>query len=102
MEIRNDNDRRLWFRIKSIDKKVDNLGKIGSKNFDWVAWEELTDESARLYSQLSVHRDIVNNLKPIASPSSNQQQHRAVNFVVDFIPPSANVCSLSNNLNLNM
>jgi len=28
-------------------------------------------------------RDIVNNLKPIASPSSNQQQHRAVNFVVD-------------------
>ena len=31
MEIRNDNDRRLWFRIKSIDKKLDGLGKIGSK-----------------------------------------------------------------------
>ena len=62
MEIRNDNDIRLWFRIKSIDKKIDNLGKIGSKNFDWLAWEELTDESARLHSQLSVHRDIVNNL----------------------------------------
>jgi hypothetical protein len=62
MEIRNDNDRRLWFRIKSIDKKLDGLGKIGSKNFDWLTWEDLTDESARLYSQLSIHRDIVNNL----------------------------------------
>ena len=58
MEIRNDNDRRLWFRIKSIDKKLDNLGKIGSKNFDWLAWENLTDESAILYSQLSVMKKI--------------------------------------------
>ena len=63
MEIRNDNDRRLWFRIKSIDKKLDNLGKIGSKNFDWLEWENLTDESATLYSQLSVHKDIVRNLQ---------------------------------------
>ena len=62
MEIRNDNDRKLWFGIKSIDKKLDGLGKIGSENFDWLAWEDLTDESARLYSQLSFHRDIVNNL----------------------------------------
>ena len=63
MKIRNDNDRRLWFRIKSIDKKIDALGKIGSKNFDWLTWENLTDESARLYSQLSVHKDIVSNLQ---------------------------------------
>ena len=63
MEIRNDNDRRLWFRIKSIDKKIDSLGKIGSKDFDWLKWEELTDESARLHSQLSFHRDIVNTLR---------------------------------------
>ena len=62
IEIRNDNDRRLWFRIKSIDKKIDSLGKIGSKDFDWLGWEELTDESAKLHSQLSVHRDIVSNL----------------------------------------
>ena len=62
LEIRNDNDRRLWFRIKSIDKKLDSLGRIGSENFDWLKWENLTDESARLYSQLSIHRDIVNNL----------------------------------------
>ena len=63
MEIRNDNDRRLWFRIKSIDKKLDNLGKIGSKDFDWLTWESLTDESARLYSQLSVMKKISNNLQ---------------------------------------
>ena len=63
METRNDNDRRLWFSIKSIDKKIDSLGKIGSENFDWLAWEDLTDESVRLYSQLSVYKDIVNNLR---------------------------------------
>lgn len=62
MEIRNNNDRRLWFRIKSIQKKIDSLGKIGSKEFDWLKWEELTDESAILHSQLSVHRYIVNTL----------------------------------------
>ena len=58
MEIRNYNDRRLWFRIKSIDKKIDSLGKIGSENFDWLKWEGLTDESARLYSQLSTFNKI--------------------------------------------
>ena len=63
MEIRNDNDRRLWFGIKSIDKKLDSLGKIGSENFDWLTWESLTDESARLYSQLSVMKKISNNIQ---------------------------------------
>ena len=62
MEIKNDNDRKLWIRIKSIDKKIDGLGKIGSKDFDWLRFEELTDESARLYTQLSIHKDIINNL----------------------------------------
>ena len=63
MEIKNDNDRRLWFRIKSIDKKIDSLGKIGSENFDWLKWEGLTDESARLYSQLSILNKITKNLQ---------------------------------------
>ena len=63
MEIRNDNDRRLWFRIKSIDKKVNSLGKIGSEDFDWLKWEGLTDESARLYSQLSIFNKITKNLQ---------------------------------------
>ena len=62
MEIKNDNDRRLWFRIKSIDKKIDSLGKIGSENFDWLKWEGLTDESARLYSQLSIFNKLTKNL----------------------------------------
>ena len=63
MEIKNDNDIRLWFRIKSIDKKIKKLGKIGSTNFDWLIWEDLTDESAYLFSQLSFTRDITNTLK---------------------------------------
>lgn len=63
MEIRNDNDRRLWFRIKSIDKKLDSLGKIGSENFDWLKWEDLTDESARLYSQLSIFNKLTKSLQ---------------------------------------
>ena len=63
MEIKNDNDRRLWFRIKSIDKKIDSLGKIGSENFDWLQWEGLTDESAGLYSQLSIFNKITKNLQ---------------------------------------
>ena len=63
MEIRNDNDRRLWFRIKSIDKKIDSLGKIGSKDFDWLTWESLTDESTKMYSELSVFKEITKNIK---------------------------------------
>ena len=62
MEIRNDNDRRLWLRIRSIDKKLNSLGKIGSENFDWLKWEDLTDESARLYSQLSIFNKITKSL----------------------------------------
>ena len=62
-EIRNDEDLKLWFMIKSIDNKLDSLGKTGSKNFDWLRWEDLTDESARLYSQLSVMKKISNNLQ---------------------------------------
>jgi hypothetical protein len=62
-EIRNDQDLKLWFMIKSIDKKLDSLGKIGSKNFDWLRWEDLTDESARLYSQLSIMEEITKSLQ---------------------------------------
>ena len=35
-EIRNDDDLKLWFRIKSIEKKIDKLGPMYSKGFDWV------------------------------------------------------------------
>ena len=62
MDIRNNNDKRLWFRIKSIEKRIDKLGPIGCKNFDWLEWERLNEESSNLYSQLSVHRNIVKSI----------------------------------------
>ena len=58
-EIRNDDDLKLWFRIKSIEKKIDKLGIMYSKGFNWLEWERLEDESASLYSQLSIYKDIV-------------------------------------------
>ena len=35
-EIRNDDDLKLWFRIKSIEKKMNKLGPMYSKGFDWL------------------------------------------------------------------
>ena len=58
-ELRTDNDRRLWFRIKALDKKLDQLGAIGSEGFDWWQWEDLVDERVSYETQLSVHKDIV-------------------------------------------
>ena len=58
-EIRNDDDLKLWFRIKSIEKKIDELGPMNSKGFDWVEWESLEEESAMYVSQLSIYKDIV-------------------------------------------
>jgi hypothetical protein len=61
-EIRNDDDLELWFRIKSIEKKIDKLGPMYSKGFDWVEWESLEEESAMYVSQLSIYKDIVKSL----------------------------------------
>ena len=58
-EIRNDDDLKLWFRIKSIEKKIDKLGPMYSKGFDWVEWESLEEESAIYVSQLSIYKDII-------------------------------------------
>ena len=58
-EIRNDDDLKLWFRIKSIEKKIDKLGPMYSKGFDWVEWESLEEESAMYVSQLSIYKDMV-------------------------------------------
>tara|TARA_A100001234_G_scaffold185895_1_gene169901 strand:+ start:177 stop:389 length:213 start_codon:yes stop_codon:yes gene_type:complete len=58
-EIRNDDDLKLWFRIKSIEKKIDKLGPMYSKGFDWVEWESLEEDLAICVKQLSFHRDIV-------------------------------------------
>ena len=58
-EMKTADDRRLWFRIKALDKKLDQLGAIGSEGFDWLQWEDLTDERVSYETQLSVHKDIV-------------------------------------------
>ena len=61
-EIRNDDDLELWFRIKSIEKKIDKLGPMYSKGFDWIEWESLEEESAMCVSKLSIYKDIVKRL----------------------------------------
>ena len=58
-EIRNDDDLKLWFRIKSIEKKIDKLGPMYSKGFDWLEWESLEDDLAMYVSQLSIYKDVV-------------------------------------------
>ena len=58
-EIRNEDDLKLWFRIKSIEKKIDKLGPMYSKAFDWIEWESLEEDLAMHASQLSIYKDIV-------------------------------------------
>ena len=58
-EIRNDDDLKLWFRIKSIEKKIDKLGPMYSRGFDWLEWESLEEDLAMYVSQLSIHKNVV-------------------------------------------
>ena len=58
-EIRNDDDLKLWFRIKSIEKKIDKLGPMYSKGFDWIKWDSLEEDLAMYVSQLSIYKDVV-------------------------------------------
>ena len=58
-EIRNDDDQKLWFRIKSIEKKIDKLGSMHSRGFNWIGWESLEEDLANNVSQLSIHKNIV-------------------------------------------
>jgi len=57
--IRNDDDLKLWFRIKSIEKKINKLGSMHSRGFDWIEWESLEEDLANNVSQLSIHKNIV-------------------------------------------
>ena len=57
-EIRNDDDLKLWFRIKSIEKKIDKLGPMYSKGFDWIKWESLEEDLANYVSRLSIYNEI--------------------------------------------
>ena len=40
-------------------KKIDKLGPMYSKGFDWIAWESLEEDLAMYASQLSIYKDIV-------------------------------------------
>ena len=57
-EIRNNDDLKLWFRIKSIEKKIDKLGPMYSKGFDWIKWESLEEDLANYVSRLSIYNEI--------------------------------------------
>tara|TARA_B100000287_G_C19946232_1_gene508625 strand:- start:110 stop:322 length:213 start_codon:yes stop_codon:yes gene_type:complete len=57
--IRNNDDLKLWFRIKSIEKKTNKLGSMHSRGFDWIEWESLEEDLANNISQLSIHKNIV-------------------------------------------
>ena len=57
----------IYSRVSTNDQTIENQLQVlrevaEKKGFDWLKWEELTDESAKLHSQLSVHRDIVYHL----------------------------------------
>ena len=58
-KLRTANDRRLWYWIKALGKKIDQLGPIGSESFDWLQWEDLIDERVRCETKLSAHKEIV-------------------------------------------
>tara|TARA_B100000073_G_C23457491_1_gene461924 strand:+ start:317 stop:529 length:213 start_codon:yes stop_codon:yes gene_type:complete len=57
--IRNDDNLKLWFRIKSIEKKIDKLGSMRSRGFDWIEWEGLEEDLVNNVSQLSIYKNIV-------------------------------------------
>ena len=61
-EIRNDDDLKLWFKIKSIEKKIDKLGPMYSKGFDWIKWESLEEDLANYVSRLSIYNEISKNI----------------------------------------
>ena len=62
IEVRNNKDLMLSFKIRSIEKKLKNLGPIGSEKFNWLEWESLTDDLAISTSKLSLYQEMINNV----------------------------------------
>ena len=55
-------DLELWFRIREIQKKIDKLGPVGRKGFNWEEWEDLVDDHVNLVKQLPSHKHVVNEV----------------------------------------
>ena len=47
--IRNDADLKLWFRIESIEKKIDKLGSMHSRGFNWIGFYTLYIKEVRRF-----------------------------------------------------
>ena len=62
IEARNNKDLMLSFKIRSIEKKLKNLGPITSEKFNWLEWESLTDDLAISTSKLSLYQEMINNV----------------------------------------
>jgi len=62
IEVRNNKDLMLSFKIRSIEKKLKNLGPISSEKFNWLEWESLTDDLAIYTSKLSLYQEVINKV----------------------------------------
>ena len=62
IEVRNNKDLMLSFKIRSIEKKLKNLGPISSEKFNWLEWESLTDDLAIYTSKLSLCQEVINKV----------------------------------------
>ena len=62
IEVRNNKDLMLSFKIRSIEKKLKNLGPITSEKFNWLEWESLTDDLAISASKLSLYQEVINKV----------------------------------------
>ena len=62
IEVRNNKDLMLSFKIRSIEKKLKNLGPITSEKFNWLEWESLTDDLAIYTSKLSLYQEVINKV----------------------------------------
>ena len=62
IEVRNNKDLMLSFKIRSIEKKLKNLGPISSEKIQLVGAESLTDDLAISASKLSLYQEMINKV----------------------------------------
>ncbi len=57
--IKNFNDLILLIKISLVEYKIKKLGPMYSKGFDWIEWDDLTDDHSALVVKTYHHREIV-------------------------------------------